>query len=286
MKNEWLSEFCKYIRGSTLISLAFFKVDGVTMAPAAVPLPSIPSVSPAMSEIPGLPLSDIAAESANSALGPPSPEPKTFTVHSPPESSKMGLSSEHCEKVYTSGEAALTQLNNFYKKSKFYHIGPPRDFDLFKSFEKNKVDNIDECTFLLCTGLFDDYLNDLIYYKNLLKNKNNLKMICTNPDLVVDRGEKREYCAGTIASIFEEVGGEVEYFGKPYPLVYTLSAKVENKKILCIGDNLNTDIKGANNQNFSSLFISSGIHKNENNFDELFKKYGLSVNYFQSSLKW
>ena len=199
---------------------------------------------------------------------------------------KMGLSPEHCEKVYTSGEAALTQLNNLYKKSKFYHIGPPRDFDLFKSFEKNKVNNIDECNFLLCTGLFDDYLTELTYYKNLLKNKNNLKMICTNPDLVVDRGEKREYCAGTIASIFQEVGGKVEYFGKPYPLVYTLSANVKNKKILCIGDNLNTDIKGANNQNFSSLFISSGIHKNENNFDELFKKYGLSVNYFQSSLKW
>jgi len=120
----------------------------------------------------------------------------------------------------------------------------------------------------------------------LLKNKKNLKMICTNPDLIVDRGNKREYCAGTIAKIFEEVGGEVEYFGKPYPLVYKLSAELKNKNILCIGDNLNTDIKGANLQNFSSLFISSGIHKNETDFNSTFKHYNVRVDYLQSFLKW
>ena len=185
----------------------------------------------------------------------------------------------------TSGEAAMHAINQNKFGKTFFHLGPPRDTSVFDKVKEN-ITNIEQCDFILCTGLFDDSLTELTYYKNLLKNKNNLKMICTNPDLVVDRGEKREYCAGTIASIFQEVGGKVEYFGKPYPLVYTLSANVKNKKILCIGDNLNTDIKGANNQNFSSLFISSGIHKNENNFDELFKKYGLSVNYFQSSLKW
>ena len=140
------------------------------------------------------------------------------------------------------------------------------------------------------TGLFDDYLTELNYYKNLLKNKNNLKMICTNPDLVVDRGEKREYCAGTIASIFQEVGGKVEYFGKPYPLVYTLSANVKNKKILCIGDNLNTDIKGANNLNLDSLFITNGVHrsefKEEHELEKLLKKYNVRSNYFQSELIW
>ena len=111
-------------------------------------------------------------------------------------------------------------------------------------------------------------------------------MICTNPDLIVDRGNKREYCAGTIAKIFEEEGGKVEYFGKPYPLVYKLSSKIENKKILCIGDNLNTDIKGANLQNFSSLFISSGIHKNETNLNLTFKNHNVRVDYLQSYLKW
>ena len=199
---------------------------------------------------------------------------------------KMGLAKLHCEKVYTSGEAALRFLNEKSKQSKFFHIGPPRDFDLFFSFKENKVKNINDSEFLLCTGLFDEYIEDLNYYKNLLKNKKELKMICTNPDLIVDRGNEREYCAGTIAKIFEEEGGKVEYFGKPYPLVYKLCAKIKNKKILCIGDNLNTDIKGANLQNFSSLFISSGIHKNETNLSLTFKNHNVRVDYLQSYLKW
>ena len=199
---------------------------------------------------------------------------------------KMGLAKLHCEKVYTSGEAALSFLNKKSKQSKFFHIGPPRDFDLFFSFKEYKVKNINDSEFLLCTGLFDEHFEDLNYYKNLLKNKKQLEMICTNPDLVVDRGDKREYCAGTIAKIFEEEGGKVEYFGKPYPLVYNLSTKIKNKKILCIGDNLNTDIKGANLQNFSSLFISSGIHKNETNLNLTFKNHNVRVDYLQSYLKW
>ena len=72
-------------------------------------------------------------------------------------------------------------------------------------------------------------------------------MICTNPDLIVDRGNKREFCAGSVAMIFEKMGGEVIYFGKPNPEVYNQSiCNNKNKKILSIGDNLNTDIKGAN----------------------------------------
>lgn len=199
---------------------------------------------------------------------------------------KMGLENIHCEKVYTSGEAALEFLSKNNKQQKFYHIGPQRDFDLFFSFKENKVENINDCKFLLCTGLFDEHFEDLNYYKNLLKNKKNLKMICTNPDLIVDKGNKREYCAGTIAKIFQEQGGEVEYFGKPYPLVYRSSAVIKNKKILCIGDNLNTDIRGANLQNFSSLFISSGIHKNERDLNVAFKNHNVKVDYLQSFLKW
>ena len=199
---------------------------------------------------------------------------------------KMGLVNIHCEKVYTSGEAALRFFKKNNKNLKFYHIGPPRDFDLFFSFKENKVENIDHSQFLLCTGLFDEYFDDLNYYRNLLKNKKKLKMICTNPDLVVDRGNQKEYCAGTIAKIFEEEGGVVEYFGKPYPLVYNLSTDLKNKKILCIGDNLDTDIKGANLQNFSSLFITSGIHKNESDLKSAFQNHNVRVDYIQSFLKW
>lgn len=199
---------------------------------------------------------------------------------------KMGLDQSKCDKVFTSGQAALKYLNSDFKKLKFYHIGPPRDFDLFKLFEEYKVDNIEDCDFLLCTGLFEDFEKDLKFYENLFKNKVDKKLICTNPDLVVDRGEIREFCAGSVAKVFERLGGKVEYFGKPYPLVYNQAATINNKKVLCIGDNLNTDIKGANIQNFKSLFILNGIHNNENNLNKLLSDYKVHADYIQSSLKW
>ena len=201
----------------------------------------------------------------------------------------MGLDKRISNKVYTSGEAALEYLTLNYKEKKFFHIGPPRDFDLFKLFEKNKMKRPEEAEYLLCTGLFEKYEKDLEYYLKIFKSEIKKKMICTNPDLVVDRGEEREYCAGTIAKLFEKIGGKVEYFGKPYPKVYTQSTNTNNKKILCIGDILNTDIKGANLQNFKSLFISSGIHRTEIDKEkpsDLFKKYNVKVDYLQHYLQW
>ena len=204
---------------------------------------------------------------------------------------KMGLEKIKSEKVYTSGEAALENLSLKWKDKKFFHIGPPRDFDLFKLFEKNKVDNIADAEFLLCTGLFEKYEVELDYYKSLLKNITDIKMICTNPDLVVDRGEVREYCAGSVAKIFEDLGGFVDYFGKPYPEIYNFCIK-KSERVLAIGDNIRTDIKGANIMKFDSLFITEGIHKKEfinlpiEKYDNVLKKYNVETNYYQKGLIW
>jgi HAD superfamily hydrolase (TIGR01459 family) len=202
---------------------------------------------------------------------------------------KMGLN-KFFENVFTSGEAALKYLIKDLKNKKFFHIGPStRDFDLFKSFEKNKVLNIKDADYLLCSGLFDDHSDNLNYYKSLFSEHISKKMICTNPDLIVDRGDKREYCAGSVAKIFEEIKGEVIYFGKPYPPVYNLSSETKNKKVLCIGDNLNTDIKGANIQNYDSLLITNGIHRYEISkikLNNVIEKYKAKVDYFQTDLKW
>ena len=202
---------------------------------------------------------------------------------------KMGVDESMRNQVFSSGEAALNYLKNNFSSQKFYHIGPLRDFDLFKAFEKNKSKNIDDCDYFLCTGLFDEQNKDLNYYKNLFEKKINKKMICTNPDLIVDRGNMRELCAGSIAMVFEKMGGEVVYFGKPYPEVYNQSIDNKNKKALCIGDNLNTDIKGANLLNYDSLLISDGVHKGEiekNGLDQVLKNYEVICNYTQSELKW
>ena len=202
---------------------------------------------------------------------------------------KMGMEKEMRDHVFTSGEAALNYLKKNFLNKSFFHVGPPRDFDLFKDFEQNKLSDIQKSEYILCTGLFDDHDKDLVFYKNLFEKHLKKKMICTNPDLIVDRGDVREFCAGSLAKIFEKLGGEVKYFGKPHPEIYKKAfSDLKNKKVICIGDSLNTDIKGANIQNFDSLLITSGIHKNEisNGIEKLVKKHEVNVNYIQKDLKW
>ena len=202
---------------------------------------------------------------------------------------KMGMEEKIRSHIFTSGEAALNYLKKFYLSKKFFHIGPPRDFDLFNNFKENKTQELNDSQYLLCTGLFDEQNNDLNYYKELLEKYINKKMICTNPDLIVDRGKKRELCAGSVAMVFEKMGGEVIYFGKPYPEVYNQSIDNNDKKILSIGDNLNTDIKGANLLNYDSLLISNGVHKleiGERDIETVSRQYEVIVNYIQSDLKW
>ena len=194
------------------------------------------------------------------------------------------------ENIFTSGEAALKSLQrNMYGKN-FFHLGPSRDNSLFDGFEKNKTE-LNSADFILCTGFLEGNDDSLSFYESLLKDYTHLKMVCTNPDLVVHRGEKKEYCAGTIAKIFDGLGGHVIYFGKPYPDIYNFCIQ-KNERVLAIGDNIRTDIKGANNMKFDSLFIINGVHKAEflnvapENYHKILKKYETKATYYQDSLDW
>ena len=85
------------------------------------------------------------------------------------------------------------------------------------------------------------------------------------------------------------MGGEVIYFGKPFPEVYHQAINDKGKRVLSIGDNLNTDIKGANLLNYNSLIISNGVHRDEikkEGIDVISKKYEVVVNFIQTELKW
>ena len=201
---------------------------------------------------------------------------------------KMKMDKQYLSNVMTSGEAAMHAINKNKFGKTFFHLGPSRDTSIFEAVKENKT-TIDNCDFILCTGLFDGYESDLSYYKKFLVKYISKKLICTNPDLTVHRGNKEEYCAGYIAKIFEELGGKVIYYGKPHQEIYEMCFK-QNEKVLAIGDNLRTDIRGANNLKKDCLFISNGVHRNEFNnnleLEKLFSKYRVKVNYFQKELQW
>ena len=201
---------------------------------------------------------------------------------------KMKFKEKFLKNIITSGEAAMNAINNNKFGKSFYHLGPERDDSTFSNISKNKT-TLEKSDFILCTGLFDNHYDDLNYYKELLKNFTSKRLVCTNPDLIVHRGNEKEYCAGSIARIFEQAGGKVTYFGKPYKEIYEMCFAL-NEKVLAIGDNLRTDIQGANNLKIDSIFITNGVHRDEftsdNELKNLLEKYKVNANYFQKSLTW
>ena len=201
---------------------------------------------------------------------------------------KMNLDKKYLSNVMTSGEAAMHAINQNKFGKTFFHLGPPRDTSLFENQKDNKTE-INKCDFILCTGLFDEHEDDLNYYKKFLENQISKKLVCTNPDLIVHRGNIEELCAGSVAKVFEELGGEVIYYGKPYKEIYS-KCFGKNEKVLAIGDNLRTDIKGANNLNIDSIFITEGVHRKEisdtSKLDALLIKYKVKTNFFQKELTW
>ena len=99
-----------------------------------------------------------------------------------------------------------------------------------------------------------------------------LYMVCGNPDLVVERGDKLVYCAGAIADLYAELGGEVLYAGKPHRPIYDAAlariaaargAAIANARVLAIGDSIRTDLAGAAALGIDGVFITRGIHAEE-----------------------
>ena len=168
---------------------------------------------------------------------------------------KLNMNEKYLKNVFTSGEASSIAIKSEKFGKYFYHLGPQRDNSLFKGLEQNKK-NLSDCDYILCTGLYDEYMNDLNFYSKLLINFKDKIMVCTNPDLIVDRGNETEFCAGKIAQIFENLGGKVVYFGKPHFSIYNLILK-KSDKALMIGDNLQTDIKGANSEKIDTNTVLS-----------------------------
>ncbi len=216
---------------------------------------------------------------------------------------KLGFDLSLTDLLITSGDVTrnyIIQNNN----KVFHHLGPAKDQDLFENI-KNIKSTSDEASEIICTGLIDQVGENISDYKNLFDNwiREKKLFICANPDEVVSRGNKLEFCAGALAKYYHKLGGKVKYFGKPFNQIYELAKlEIENltnknfnkESILAIGDNLKTDICGAQNYNVDSLLILNGIYKDffrdaNLNFDKLLKSNemeSLTIKKFQQELKW
>ena len=209
---------------------------------------------------------------------------------------KIGIEPSSWDAIATSGDSARHAMFSGVVGRKIYFIGQPHDMNFFdlplseEKFENITLVPLKEATGIVCCGPFDplispdENLSDFEYAKD-----KGLKLLCANPDIVVDRGDTREWCAGALAAQYTKMGGKSLYFGKPHNEVYNLILK-KNEKNLVIGDNLKTDIKGANNLGLDSLFVTNGVHrsefKEESNLDELLNNYNVKTQFFQKELNW
>lgn len=200
-----------------------------------------------------------------------SPRPRPSVIA---QLDQLGAPRESWDDIACSGDAAQEALAAGQFGRKVYHIGPERDLPFFHHEDGTPIDvervPLDEAEGVVCTGLFDDETETPEEYRlTLMRAKNRgLKLLCANPDIVVDRGHDRVYCAGAIAALYSELGGESRYFGKPHAPIYQLAraraeaargGEVRDGMILCIGDGIGTDVRGGVGEGLDVLFISGGL---------------------------
>jgi HAD superfamily hydrolase (TIGR01459 family) len=154
-----------------------------------------------------------------------------------------------------------------------FHVGPARDVPMFKGLDA-PLAGLESADYVVCSGLFDDTTESPQDYAALIASMraHDLPMVCANPDIVVERGDKLVYCAGAIADLYAAAGGDVLYAGKPYRPIYEQAVEVargargravEPARLLAIGDSVRTDLKGAAAFGIDCLFVTGGIHAEE-----------------------
>lgn len=187
---------------------------------------------------------------------------------------KLGVPEDAWDSIATSGDSARTAMFRGVIGEKVYFIGEPHDEKFFEppALLDNPVNiqrvPLAEAEGIACTGPFDPFADPSVNRSDFLYAKQKgMKLLCANPDIVVDRGDSREWCAGALAQLYTEMGGESLYFGKPHPPIYDLARRrmtafgkrVQDDRILAIGDGILTDIAGAMGEDIDSLFISGGL---------------------------
>ncbi|MEM7613762.1 MAG: TIGR01459 family HAD-type hydrolase [Pseudomonadota bacterium] len=180
--------------------------------------------------------------------------------------------------IASSGDAAQAALAAGQFGRKVHHLGPSRDLVFFQAEDGSPIDvervPLEQAESIVCTGLLDDRSEDPEDYRlTLMRAKQaGLDLLCANPDVIVDVGEMRIYCAGALAALYTELGGRSFYFGKPHPPIYALAqrraeavrgAPIQPQNILCIGDGITTDIQGGISEGLDSLFITGGLAASE-----------------------
>src|SRR5260221_7725045 len=145
-----------------------------------------------------------------------------------------------------------------------FWIGPERDSSIHRGLDP-VIAPLQQADYIVCTGLFDDEIESAEDYRAMMlqARERELPLICANPDIVVERGDRLIYCAGAIAELYRELGGDVVFYGKPHRPIYDQAITLAKAKrgtatplsrVLAIGDSVRTDLAGAHAYGIDCLF--------------------------------
>jgi HAD superfamily hydrolase (TIGR01459 family) len=185
---------------------------------------------------------------------------------------KLGVADDTYDAIVSSGDLTRSFVAD-HPGQKIFWVGPDRDSSIHRGLDA-VMTPLEGADYIICTGLFDDETESAEDYRATLLQAlgRKLPLICANPDIVVERGDRLIYCAGAIAELYRELGGEVVFYGKPHRPIYeramALAAErrghaIELRKVLAIGDSVRTDLAGAHGFGVDLLFVTRGIHAEE-----------------------
>jgi len=182
---------------------------------------------------------------------------------------RIGGPGDSYDGIMSSGSACQRAVQDGAYGRRFHYVGPPRDLDMLTDLGLADTP-LDEAEAILCTGLRDDTRESLEPYAPEIARwrARDLALLCANPDLVVDWGDRRLYCAGALAQRYEEAGGQVVWFGKPHRPIYdecfSLLAEIAGRaiapaRVLALGDGIRTDVAGGLAYGLDVAFVSGGL---------------------------
>jgi HAD superfamily hydrolase (TIGR01459 family) len=185
---------------------------------------------------------------------------------------KLGVADDTYDAIVSSGDLTRHYVAD-HPGRKVFWLGPERDNSIHRGLDP-VLAPLEEADYIVCTGLLDDETESAEDYREMMQKarERKLTLICANPDIVVERGDRLIYCAGAIAELYRELGGDVIFYGKPHRPIYerAMALALERRghtvgldRVLAIGDSVRTDLAGAHGFGVDCLFVTRGIHSGE-----------------------
>jgi HAD superfamily hydrolase (TIGR01459 family) len=185
---------------------------------------------------------------------------------------KLGVADDTYDAIVSSGDLTRSFVAERNGQSMFW-LGPERDNSIYRGLD-TVFAPLESADYIVCTGPFDDETESAEDYREMMgqARARNLPLVCANPDIVVERGDRLIYCAGAIAELYRELGGEVIFYGKPHRPIYDRAMAIAQaarggatpaSRVLAIGDSVRTDLAGAHGFGIDCLFVTRGIHADE-----------------------